>query len=282
MCRSVWTTAAVGICSVGLLACGAAETRRGVAAPPSRMDLAVVAIDSRIGDATVHSSGVVVDSNRGLVLTSAHGVWGARSLKLTTALGLVHGRIIARAPCHDLAVLAFEPRIPGLASLPGSPTGDPADGQALRAVGRRRTDPRSQASGMAGIPVRAVGRERPQSLGPLLPTQPAAVLLDSGLLPEVSGGPVVDSAGRLVGMAQAANGSARALVVPMYRINSWLSLLRPGVRAVYSGWGDEYRCAPQEHAYARATYPGYNPADAKLNAPIRPTRVPGTENMAGG
>jgi hypothetical protein len=130
--------------------------------------------------------------------------------------------------------------------------------------------------------VRAVGRERPQPLGSLLPTQPAAVALDSALLPEVAGGPVVDAAGRLVGMAQAAEGDAPALLVPWHRISAWLSLLRPGVRAVYSGWGDEYRCAPAEHAYARATYAGYRPSDAKLNAPIRPTRIPGTENMAGG
>jgi S1-C subfamily serine protease len=246
------------------------------------VDLAVVAIDAQIGDATVHSSGFVFDGDRGRVLTSAHGVWGARSLKVTTALGVLHGRIIARAPCHDLAVLSVEPRIPGLVSLPMAPASDPASGQRLRAVGRRRTDPDAQDSGMAGIPVEAQGRERPQPLGPLLPIQPAAIPLDSRLLPEVSGGPVIDSAGRLVGMAQAADDSSRALVVPMYRINSWLGLLRPGERAVYSGWGDEYRCTPQEHAYARATYPGYRPADAKLNMPITPTRVPGTENMAGG
>jgi Trypsin-like peptidase domain len=194
----------------------------------------------------------------------------------------MHGRIVARAPCHDLAVVAIEPRIPGLVALPPAPAASSSSGELLRALGRRRTDPDSEASGMAGIPVRAVGRERPQPLGSLLAMQPAAIALDSALLPEVAGGPVVDAAGRLVGMAQAADGDAPALLVPWHRIAAWLSLLRPGVRAVYSGWGDEYRCAPAEHAYARATYAGYRPADARLNAPIRPTRIPGTENMAGG
>src|SRR4051812_8164910 len=104
MGRLVEITAAVG-CSVGLLACGGGGTSGGTATPapaPSRTDLAVVGIDARFGNATVPSSGIVVDGNRGLVLTSAHSVWGARSLKLTTAFGLLHGRIIARAPCHDL------------------------------------------------------------------------------------------------------------------------------------------------------------------------------------
>jgi hypothetical protein len=34
-------------------------------------------------------------------------------------------------------------------------------------------------------------------------------------------------------------------------------------------------------SYARATFPGYRPIDARLNAPVPATRVPGTENLDG-
>ena len=105
---------------------------------------------------------------------------------------------------------------------------------------------------MAGIPVRAVGRERAQPLGSLLATQPAAIALDSALLPEVAGGPVVDAAGRLVGMAQAADGDAPALLVPWHRIAAWLSLLRPGERARLLRLGATSTAAPLPSMRMRA------------------------------
>src|SRR3954470_5537373 len=131
---------------LGLVACGG--HRRDAAAPgPGRaLELAVVGLDARIGRAAVHGSGVVIDARRGTVLTSAHNVWGARSLKLDTALGVLHGRIVARAPCDDLALLETYPRIPGLVALPVAP-GAPEDGQLLRSLGRRRAD--GDAAGLA-------------------------------------------------------------------------------------------------------------------------------------
>ena len=63
-----------------------------------QLNLGVVAIDARIGDRRVRSSGTVIDGRAGLVVTSAHTVWGATSLRLTTGLGVLHGRLVARAP----------------------------------------------------------------------------------------------------------------------------------------------------------------------------------------
>jgi hypothetical protein len=105
--------------------------------------------------------------------------------------------------------------------------------------------------------------------------------LDTQLVPAVSGGAVVDSSGRLVGMAQALNGANHALLVPWSRLQSVLQRLHPGDRAVYAGWAGEYRCAGQLQSYARATFPGYRPIDARLNAPVPATRVPGTSNLDG-
>jgi S1-C subfamily serine protease len=215
------------------------------------------------------------------VLTSAHDVWGATSLRLTTALGILHGRIVARAPCEDIAVIQTEPRIPGFAALRTAPSTSPVDGQLLRVVGRVSDPEASGAYAMAGIPARAAGPAARLSLGSLLPLQAAAIRLDTALVPAVSGGAVVDAAGRLVGMAQSVSGSEHALLVPWRRLHAVLQMLRPGKRAVYAGWASEYRCAGRLQAYARKTYPGYDPLAARLNAPLHATRVPGTEGLDG-
>jgi hypothetical protein len=85
-----------------------------------RLAFAVVGIDARIGHDDVHSAGAVIDADDGLILTSAHTVWGATSLRLSTGVGVLHGRVVARAPCADLALLETQPRIPGLVALTGT------------------------------------------------------------------------------------------------------------------------------------------------------------------
>ena len=147
----------------------------------------------------VRGSGFVIDGERGLVLTAAHSVWGARSLKLSTGLGVLHGRIVARAPCDDLALLELLPA-------------DSRAGGAADRAGRLHAATSSCArSAVASDPAAAAAaREHPgaDDLVPgassaELPLPSAGIPLDSPLVPEVSGGPVVDQAGRLVGMAQA-------------------------------------------------------------------------------
>jgi S1-C subfamily serine protease len=277
------TAAVVSAAACALVSCGGAKRADAPGARPAaeRANPAVVAVDARIGREPVHASGFIIDGNRGLVLTSAHDVWGATSLRLTTALGILHGRIVARAPCEDIAVIQTEPSIPGFAALPAAPATSPDDGELLRAIGRVGDTQESGPYVMAQIPVRTAGPVGRAPLGPLLPAVPAAIQLDTALVPAISGGAVVDMAGRLVGMAQAASGSGKALLIPWSRLQTVLHMLHPGKRAVYAGWADQYRCAGQLHAYARATFPGYNPLAARLNAPVHATRVPGTGSLDG-
>ncbi len=268
-----WTAAALGCAAVAINGCG--DTAKPAASPAGdRLDMGVVGVKATIGDQDVLGSGIVIDGDRGLVLTAAHTVWGARSLKLTTGLGTLHGRIVARAPCDDLALLEMHPRIPGLAALPTAPAAPTGD-QLLRSVGRRN-------EGMATIPVRTTSE--PMTANTKLPLPSTGIPLDSPLVPEISGGPVLDQAGRLIGMAEAmgAPGAASpAVTVPWTSIKQRLNELRPGPRRVYVGWADQYRCVGRQHAYARAMHPGYRASDARLNAPIAPTRLPGTEGMDG-
>jgi len=277
------TSVVVGIAAIVAGGCGGGSA--GSAAPRAtaqqRMDFAVVGIESRIGGDRVLGSGFVIDGPRGLVLTAAHTVWGARSLKLATGLGVLHGRIVARAPCDDLAVLEVYPRIPGLAPLPSAPAGS-AGSQLLRSLGRRHTSPDAESAALASIPVRATAKAPISSGGIPLPT--TGIPLDSPLVPEISGGPVVDQAGRLVGMAQAMNAprfDGPAVAVPWSEIRLRLAQLKPGARSVYVGWAQQYRCVGRQDAYARKMHPAYRLSDARFNVPVAPTRLPGTEGMDG-
>jgi hypothetical protein len=215
-----------------------------VAAPgDDPVELAVVGIEARIGGDSVISSGVVIDADAGLVLTSAHTVWGATELRLATHVGLLHGRIVARAPCTDLALLETQPRIPGLTSLSGSSA---AVEYPLNVAAR-------------ALDGRLVHIHRP--------------------LPEwASGAPVLDADGHITGIAEAAQGR-RSTIVPWTLIRERLDKLRPDERRIFVGWRDEYACAAQLHAATRARHPGFRRIDAVLNAPIPATRLPGTEEL---
>jgi hypothetical protein len=131
-------------------------------------------------------------------------------------------------------------------------------------------------SGLWGAPGRWCGRP---SLS-LAMAPPGSMALDTPLVRAVSGGPIVDAAGRLVGLAHVLAKPGR--LVPWSVIERRLSKLRPGPRTIYVGWADQYRCASRLSAYARASFPGFRSPDARLNAPVRATRVAGTQGMPGG
>jgi S1-C subfamily serine protease len=262
-----------------LAACGHDEPARPAPlTAEQRLNLGVVSVDARIGRDRVRSSATVVDPEQGLVVTSAHSVWGARSLRLTTGLGVLHGRIVARAPCADVALIAVEPRVPGLVALPPSPGAAPNPSRLLTAVGRRGADPDLGTGSLVRIPTRPVASGIRASVGGGLRPLGEVIRLDAPLVPESSGGPVVDGTGGLVGVAMATEGGAGradALAIPWSAVQERLDALRPGPDRVYVGWRDEYRCAPELHAYAAAEHRGYRRAHARINAPVPATRLVG-------
>jgi putative serine protease PepD len=262
---------------------GSGDDGTAVSAAPERLsreqlNLGVVAIDARIGDRRVRSSGAVVDGRAGLVVTSAHTVWGATSLRLTTGLGVLHGRRVARAPCAGLAVIEIQPRIPGLVAMPVAVGGPPADSELVSAVGRREEG----LGGLLNIPLRIVGTAARVRFETGLPPLTGAIRLDGAVVPESSGGPLVNADGELVGMAMATtagSGEQGAVAIPWATVQQRLGELQVDKRQIYVGWRSYYRCAPQLHEYARREHPGYRPADAVINAPVPATRLPGTQTL---
>ena len=216
--------------------------------PPSAADrvaLATVAVRARVGGDRVTGSGVVVDAGRGLVLTSARTVWGATSLKLDTPVGVLLGRLVARAPCDDLAVVQAQPVVPGLVARP-----------------LRTRCPRARCARSRGAGPRATARRRPsRSRWSARPARSCAST--GGSARTAPGGPLVDAGGRLVGLVQAGAPEPAALTGRVVRQR--LDELQPGRSTVYVGWREHYRCAPRLHRLTQAAHPRFQPSDARLN-----------------
>lgn len=273
--RGIGTIAlALVVASTGMVVVtGAGDDSGSEAREPAGGDalaLGIVAIDARIGDERVYSSGTVVDPRAGLVVTSAHTVWGATSLRLTTGLGILHGRVVARAPCADLAVIEIQPRIPGLVA-PAAASHVPRATELLSAVGRRE-------DALLTIPVRAAGAAVGARIEAGMPRLDRVIRLDSAVVEGSSGGALLDPRGRFVGMTVATTRGG-ALAVPWATVQARLRELRVDERRIYVGWREHYRCAPRLHAYARREHPGYDPIHARINAPVPATRLPGTEEL---
>jgi len=268
--------------SLGTWALAAPRADDRAAAQPSlsrQLDLGVVAIEAEIAGDLVRSSGTVIGAEDELVVTSAHAVWGASTIRVTTGIGVLHGRIVARAPCDDLAVIDTQPRLPGLVALR---TGEaPAGDALLTAIGRRRAGPGDVGETFVTIPVRQASAGGPARFDPVLPPLADAMRLDASIVPEATGGPIVDRAGRLVAMAQVTDspGAARNTAVPWRTVRRRLDELRSGPQRLFVGWRSQYRCASAMNAYAAAGHPGFLPGSARLNAPVPATRLPGTEEL---
>jgi hypothetical protein len=69
--------------------------------------------------------------------------------------------------------------------------------------------------------------------------------------------------------------------MPWSEVRKRLDQLKPRPRQVYVGWRDQYRCVSKQNAFARAGHPGFRAVDARLNAPVPATRLPGTESLDG-
>jgi len=250
-----------------------AATGRAAAQDPleTRVARSTVALTAQIGEDVVTSSGVVLDADRGLVLTSAHTVWGARSLKVTTELGTLHGRLVARAACDGLALVETHPRLPGLTPLRLAPEG--ARPERLVAFGWRFAVGRPQE--LAAQPVRAPEPVRDAVVDPALPRLESALALPFAVPPGASGGPLVDGEGRLAGLLQAEGRGGRAVALPVARIRDRLGELRPGPRRIYVGWEEQYACSDRLMRFAGARHAGFVRRDAALNAPVPASRLPG-------
>jgi S1-C subfamily serine protease len=240
---------------------------QGAAAPPERdaelLDAyseAVVSVVDAVGPSVVSvrtngragrrggagaGSGVIIASD-GYVLTNSHVVHGTRDLEVS----LTDGRrfaatLIGDDPATDLAVIRVD-----APALPAARFGRSARlrvGQLVIAIG----NPFGFESTVSAGVVSALGRSLRSTTGRLIDN---IIQTDVALNPGNSGGPLVDSRGRVVGINSAVFAMAQGIsfAVPVDTATSVVPqlLARGRVSRAYLGFGGQSR--PLDRRLARA------------------------------
>jgi S1-C subfamily serine protease len=198
-------TATLAAVAVGLVAAGCGESdsepQTATADKPSRASVGkgVIAVEGIYPDKTTKVSGVVFEAKRGLVLTANHAVEAAPNINVTLADGTVtHGVAVARAQCHDLAVLKLNPKPTELTEVPladstGAAIGQPVATMAFQFDSGGRKPTLSEVQGtISGTNVSA-------EFSPLPATGPF-IAHETALVSGAAGSPLLDARGRMIGL----------------------------------------------------------------------------------
>jgi len=140
----------------------------------------------------------------GLILTNSHVVHMARELTVQTSHGATfNALLIGDDPHTDLALLKVDPRT-ALATVPLGTAGALKVGQLVVAIG----NPMGFESTVTAGVVSALGRSLRATTGRLIDD---VIQTDAALNPGNSGGPLLDSAGRVVGVNTAIIAGAQGI-----------------------------------------------------------------------
>jgi S1-C subfamily serine protease len=228
------------------------DTITAKAAKPAAVDpnAAVVYVKARYHSHTTEGTGFVYDAKQGLILTSDHAVEAAPAITVVDHSGAVlHGQVLARAQCHDLAVVRLHPVPAELQAVSFARSTTVSQGDHVTALAytlQSSSDASPQLVTTTGT-VAAVDIKA--KLHPMLPTMAPLIAHQVPLNEHGSGSPLLNAQGRVVGIntlvgekhgAGAVEGLSYALASDY--INQRLGQLHPGGGRSFTGWRDEHRC----------------------------------------
>lgn len=263
----------------------------GVLPPGSGQANAVERVVARAGPSTVlvekhdggrrvgTGTGWVLDGRRGLIVTNAHVINGGTSFRVGAANNLFDADVLAVAPCEDLAIL----RIRGGTSPPALVLGDQSrlrQGQTVVALGfPDNASLEADLTSTTGV----VSVVRTSYRQPALdvPRYSDVIQTDAAVNPGNSGGPLLDLAGRVVGVNAAGRTlsggriiQGQSYAIGIDRVKEVTDVLRTGRSLGWSGVGLVYPSAGELRRRGAVTglvagpaVPGTGAARAKLGPP---------------
>jgi S1-C subfamily serine protease len=195
--------------------------------------------------AHAHGSGVIWDADSGRVLTSDHLVENAGKIDvIVNGDTPVQADIVARAQCNDVAVLTLHPKPAGLTAIEVAKSSDLEIGDEVSAVGYLKSPSAAEASligthgGVSSVNVSA-------EVSPDLPPLPSVVLHQASMKDQMSGGPLVNARGELVGLLTLVPGQRTpgpdAAVSSDY-LRDEMAKLDEAPSGTFTGWKDQHAC----------------------------------------
>ena len=200
-----------------------------------------VLVRTRLRDTTATGSGFTLDRDEGFVVTNFHVVNGGNEFDVRVGDDYRGARIVGAAPCDDLALLRVEDG-EGMKEIRLGSQGDLRQGQQVVALGFPASPSlRGELTSTAGVV--SVPRSSFRLPTPDSPLFENLIQTDASLNPGNSGGPLVDSDARVVGVNTAifaaARGpaSAQGYAIGVDRVKEVVADLREGRSQRWLGAG---------------------------------------------
>lgn len=193
-------------------------------------------------------SGVVIDAAQGLVLTNAHVAAGLKGTKATIgddASTETSARLVAAAPCEDLAVIRLVNKPPNLEAITIGTSAPVKEGDRVTALGYPGSFQEDKTTGGSGQATKLNATDGGVSSAniaatpdPSLPRFVSVIQHQAPVNPGNSGGPLVNDKGELIGINTLRNpeNQGQFYAISIDRVKTILGDLKAGKSQSYVGW----------------------------------------------
>jgi 2-alkenal reductase len=214
---------------------------RSVEEVVERAGPSAVLVRAQLGGEEATGSGFALDTEEGLVVTNYHVINGGKTFDVRVGDDYREAEVVGAAPCDDLALLEVEDT-DGMRALRLGSQRNLRQGQQVVALGfPANASLRGELTSTAGVV--SVPRSTFRLPTPDSPRFENLIQTDAALNPGNSGGPLVDSDGRLVGVntaifaATRGPASAQGYAIGVDRVKEVVSELREGRSQRWLGAG---------------------------------------------